>query len=56
MVYRLAMEAPESIFIAAPIAAGMPVDENLDCVKSELPVHITILMAQRTPLIPIKVA
>ena len=29
MVYRLAMEAPESIFIAAPIAANMPV-KNLD--------------------------
>jgi len=52
MVYRLAMEAPESIFIAAPIAANMPVDENLDCVKSELPVHITIFNGTEDPINP----
>ena len=52
MVYRLAMEAPESIFIAAPIAANMPVDENLDCVKSELPVHISIFNGTEDPINP----
>ena len=52
MVYRLAMEAPESILIAAPIAANMPVDENLDCVKSELPVHITIFNGTEDPINP----
>ena len=52
MVYRLAMETPESIFIAAPIAANMPVDENLDCVKSELPVHITIFNGTEDPINP----
>ena len=52
MVYRLAMEAPESIFIAAPIAANMPVDENLDCVKSDLPVHITIFNGTEDPINP----
>ena len=52
MVYRLAMETPESIFIAAPIAANMPVDANLDCTKSGKPVHMSIFNGTKDPINP----
>ena len=52
MVYRMAMEAPESIFIAAPIAANMPVDANLDCTKSGKPVHMSIFNGTKDPINP----
>lgn len=52
MAYRLAMEAPESIFIAAPIAANMPVDANLDCTKSGQSVHMLIFNGTKDPINP----
>jgi polyhydroxybutyrate depolymerase len=52
MVYRLAMETPESIFIAAPIAANMPVDANLDCTKSGKPVHMSIFNGTKDTINP----
>ena len=52
MVYRMAMEAPESIFIAVPIAANMPVDANLDCTKSGKPLHMSIFNGTKDPINP----
>lgn len=43
MVYRLAMEAPETFRAAAAIAANLPADTDSDCVASGTPVSIAIL-------------
>jgi polyhydroxybutyrate depolymerase len=43
MVYRLAMEAPETFSAAAAISANLPADTESDCVASGAPVSIAIL-------------
>ncbi|MBZ5672636.1 MAG: polyhydroxybutyrate depolymerase [Acidobacteriia bacterium] len=43
MVYRLAVEAPETFTAAAAISANLPTDGDSDCVPSRTPVSIAIL-------------
>jgi len=43
MVYRLAMEAPETFRAAAAISANLPAETDSDCVASRSPVSIAIL-------------
>jgi len=43
MVYRLAMETPETFAAAAAISANLPADADSDCVASKTPVSIAIL-------------
>jgi polyhydroxybutyrate depolymerase len=43
MVYRLAVEAPETFTSAAAISANLPTDADSDCVASDTPVSIAIL-------------
>lgn len=43
MVYRLAMEAPETFAAAAAISANLPTDADSDCTASGTPVSIAIL-------------
>jgi polyhydroxybutyrate depolymerase len=43
MVYRLAMEAPETFAAAAAISANLPAEADSDCVASGTPVSIAIL-------------
>jgi len=43
MVYRLALEAPETFTAAAAISANLPADAESDCVPSRTPVSIAIL-------------
>jgi polyhydroxybutyrate depolymerase len=43
MVYRLAVEAPETFAAAAAISASLPTETNSDCTASGAPVSIAIL-------------
>jgi len=43
MVYRLAVEAPETFTAAAAISASLPAEDESDCVASGTPVSIAIL-------------
>ena len=43
MVYRLAVEAPETFTSAAAISANLPTDADSDCIPSDTPVSIAIL-------------
>jgi len=43
MVYRLAVEAPETFTAAAAISANLPVDGNSDCAPARTPVSIAIV-------------
>jgi polyhydroxybutyrate depolymerase len=43
MVYRLAVEAPETFTAAAAISANLPTDGDSDCAPSRKPVSIAIL-------------
>jgi len=43
MVYRLAVEAPETFAAAAAISANLPTEGDSDCVASPTPVSIAIL-------------
>jgi polyhydroxybutyrate depolymerase len=52
MVYRLALENPGLIKAAAPIAASMPVAENMDCQSRNEPVSIAIFNGVEDPLNP----
>ena len=52
MTYRLALEAPELFASYAPISANLPVDENLDCEKSEQAVSIAIYNGTEDPINP----
>ncbi|MDG2060667.1 MAG: PHB depolymerase family esterase [SAR86 cluster bacterium] len=52
MVYKLALEAPEDVFIAAPLAANLPVEENSDCTPSGLAVHMMIFNGTNDPINP----
>ena len=52
MVYRLALEAPETFLLAAPIAANLPVNSNMGCEKSGLPVNMLIFNGTNDPINP----
>lgn len=52
MAYRLALELPEQITAIAPIAANLPVDESLDCIKAENPLSIAIFNGSDDPINP----
>jgi len=52
MALRLALEAPELVAGVAPIAANLPVDENLDCEPTEQPVSVAILNGTEDPINP----
>ncbi|CAH0990864.1 hypothetical protein SIN8267_00964 [Sinobacterium norvegicum] len=52
MVYRLALEMPEAFAALAPIAANLPIDDNLDCQQSSTPVSIAILNGTEDPINP----
>ncbi|MFN7943005.1 MAG: PHB depolymerase family esterase [Thermoanaerobaculia bacterium] len=52
MVYRLAMEMPETFAALAAVAANLPVAANLDCRPSGRPVSIAILNGTDDPINP----
>lgn len=52
MAYRLALEAPQLVRAIAPISANLPVDPNLDCEKSGLPVAVAIFNGTEDPVNP----
>ncbi len=52
MAYRLALEAPELVAAVAPVAAGLPDAENLDCSPAGKPVAILILNGTLDPMNP----
>ena len=52
MAYRLALEAPDLVAAVAPVAAGLPDAENLDCTASGKPVAILILNGTLDPMNP----
>jgi len=52
MALRLALEAPELVAGVAPIAANLPVHENLDCEPTEQPVSVAILNGTEDPINP----
>jgi len=52
MAYRLALEASDLVAAVAPVAAGLPDAENLDCAPSGKPVAILILNGTMDPMNP----
>lgn len=50
MAYKLALEAPHLVRAIAPISASLPVDENLDCEKSAVPVSVAIFNGTEDPV------
>jgi polyhydroxybutyrate depolymerase len=52
MVYRLALEMPETFAALAAVAANLPVEALLDCEQSRRPVSIAILNGTRDPINP----
>ena len=52
MAYKLALEAPELVRAIAPISASLPVDQNLDCDKSGLPIAVAIFNGTEDPVNP----
>lgn len=52
MAYRLALEAPQLVRAVAAIGANLPVDENLGCDKSELPIAVAIFNGTEDPINP----
>jgi polyhydroxybutyrate depolymerase len=52
LAYRLALESPERVSAVAPVAASLPDDANLDCVKSGKPVAILVLNGTDDPMNP----
>src|SRR5262245_361151 len=52
MAYRLALEAPDLVAAVAPVAAGLPDAENLDCTPSGEPVAVLILNGTEDPMNP----
>ena len=52
MALRIALETPELIMAAAPIAANLPVDSNLDCAKSGRAVSIALVNGLDDPVNP----
>ncbi len=52
MSYRLALELPERMAAVAAVAASLPDDANLDCVKSGRPVAVLVMNGTRDPMNP----
>jgi len=52
MMYRLGYEAPESVFLLAPLVATIPVEENNDCVSSQKSVNIMIFNGTADKIAP----
>jgi len=52
MMYKLALEAPEDVFIVAPLVANLPVEENSDCTPSGRAVHMMIFNGTNDPINP----
>jgi polyhydroxybutyrate depolymerase len=52
MIYRLALEMPETFAALAAVAANLPIEANLDCQPSQRPVSIAILNGTNDPINP----
>ena len=52
MIYRLAYEAPRSIFVLAPLVATIPIDDNNECKKENEGVNILIFNGTKDPIAP----
>ncbi len=52
MIYRLALETPETFAALAAVAANLPIAENLDCQPSRRAVSIAILNGTHDPINP----
>jgi len=52
LALRLALEAPDWITAAAPVAANLPTDANLDCAKSGRPVSFLLINGSEDPMNP----
>lgn len=52
MAYRMGLEAPGFVAGIAAIAAGLPVDENLDCEPSGQPVKVMVMNGTEDPINP----
>jgi polyhydroxybutyrate depolymerase len=52
MALRLALEAPEWVTAAAPIAAGLPTDGNLDCAPSGRGAALLLVNGTEDPMNP----
>lgn len=52
MALRLALEAPDWITAAAPIAANMPDDANFDCTKTARPTALLLMNGTDDPMNP----
>jgi polyhydroxybutyrate depolymerase len=52
MVYRLAMESPEWFRGLAVIGAGMPTEDNLDCIPEESSVALLVMAGVDDPINP----
>jgi polyhydroxybutyrate depolymerase len=52
MAYRLALEAPDLVAAVAPVAAGLPDEENLDCARGGRPVAVLIVNGTLDPMNP----
>ncbi len=52
MIYRLALETPETFAALAAVAANLPVESNLDCQPSQRPISIAILNGTNDPINP----
>ena len=52
MIYRLGMEMPNDFLALAAMAANLPVDKNLGCTKSNVPISIAIFNGTDDPVNP----
>jgi polyhydroxybutyrate depolymerase len=52
MALRLALEAPDWITAAAPIAANLPVQANFDCTASQRPTALLLMNGTEDPMNP----
>ena len=52
MAYRLAFEIPDQIAGIAPIAANLPIDDNLACEKQTKPISVAIFNGTEDPINP----
>ena len=52
MALRMALEAPEMIALAAPIATAMPVAENMGCESSGRPASVLLMNGTDDPMNP----
>lgn len=52
LAYRLAMELPGTLAAIAPIAASLPIAENLDCTQSHYPLSVALFNGINDPVNP----